>query len=527
MSRLPGLLLAASLVFVATLASATQYRRPFDAAINLGYGYDHNGTAAGCLDHGCGSKCYNGHKGNDYPLPYGTNVVAAAKGTVEVVSQGCADVGSLTNTCGGGFGNYVRIAHADGKRSYYAHLKNGSAKVSVGQSVACGQVIGQSASSGRSSGNHLHFESRVSNVSRDPYSGSCGHSSSHWVSQGSYGTRPGVECETTCACTAGQTQTENCGNCGKRSRTCGSNCQWGSWSSCSGQGECAAGAKQSETCGDCGTRTRTCSSSCKWGAFAGCEGPDPEGGKQSCATGLLGVCAEGRMRCEAGTLACRALKDPTPETCSGVDDDCDGEVDEGMPQTLGAPPPEWAAELVDLTHPDTLSSGALGKVTIDFRNVGQRPWKAGEPQLTSLDAHEGKTLELIVPDTWAGVVASPDSETPVGAVARFGFSVQATAGLGEMSHTFRLRTTDGAPLSCPSPQATVTVRGSGGSVLGGGGADAGIDGPKSSSTTLEPLDEGCACRAAGRAPGPGSAHWGWLLLGLALPVVRRASRPLL
>jgi murein DD-endopeptidase MepM/ murein hydrolase activator NlpD len=59
-----------------------------------------------------------------------------------------------------GYGNLVIIEHGDGTRSYYAHLS--SISVSSGTSVNGGTTIGNVGSTGYSTGNHLHFEVRVS-----------------------------------------------------------------------------------------------------------------------------------------------------------------------------------------------------------------------------------------------------------------------------------------------------------------------------------------------------------------------------
>jgi len=48
-----------------------------------------------------------------------------------------------------------------------------------------------------------------------------------------------------------------------------------------------------------------------------------------CRTGLPGACAEGHIVCEAGALSCEGA--PGAETCNGLDDDCDGVVDQGDP----------------------------------------------------------------------------------------------------------------------------------------------------------------------------------------------------
>lgn len=55
-------------------------------------------------------------------------------------------------------GNYVVIQHAGGEFSQYAHLKQGSVRVKVGDAVTRGQVIGQLGHTGNSTEPHLHFQ---------------------------------------------------------------------------------------------------------------------------------------------------------------------------------------------------------------------------------------------------------------------------------------------------------------------------------------------------------------------------------
>ena len=103
------------------------------------------------------------HSGIDIPAPAGTNILAAKSGVV---------ITSTYNS--GGYGQYVVISHGDGTSTLYAHMLRGSQRVSVGDTVTQGQVIGEVGSTGRSTGNHLHYEVRVNNVRIDPatlYSG--------------------------------------------------------------------------------------------------------------------------------------------------------------------------------------------------------------------------------------------------------------------------------------------------------------------------------------------------------------------
>ena len=86
--------------------------------------------------------------GIDMSAPKGENVFAVEDGTV---------IGSEYSTTSG-FGNWIRIRHKNGKVSLYAHLD--TRKVSVGQTVTRGQVIGTvgNTSAKYSVGYHLHFE---------------------------------------------------------------------------------------------------------------------------------------------------------------------------------------------------------------------------------------------------------------------------------------------------------------------------------------------------------------------------------
>jgi murein DD-endopeptidase MepM/ murein hydrolase activator NlpD len=92
------------------------------------------------------------HTGTDWAGPVGTPVLAAGSGTVEFIGTK------------GTYGNYVRIRHANGYKTAYAHLKAFADGLQEGLQVSQGQVIGYLGNSGRSTGPHLHFEVMVNNA---------------------------------------------------------------------------------------------------------------------------------------------------------------------------------------------------------------------------------------------------------------------------------------------------------------------------------------------------------------------------
>lgn len=170
-----------------------QHRRPLDPAPNIQYGYD-NRAGNGCTDYNCGTRCYDTHTGTDMPVGTGTPVLASAAGVVVGVTNGCANVGYRGNSCGGYCGNYVLLEHDDGTRTIYCHMQLNSFQVSNGQRVACGQHLGNSASSGSSTGPHLHFGWRSGGIYRDPFSGGCSNGGNAWAEQAPYPQMPGASC---------------------------------------------------------------------------------------------------------------------------------------------------------------------------------------------------------------------------------------------------------------------------------------------------------------------------------------------
>lgn len=91
----------------------------------------------------------HGYNGIDIGASAGTPITAAASGKVITSKQGGWN---------GGYGNMIVISHNNGTQTLYSH--NSSNVVYVGQYVEKGQTIGYVGSTGRSTGNHLHFEVR-------------------------------------------------------------------------------------------------------------------------------------------------------------------------------------------------------------------------------------------------------------------------------------------------------------------------------------------------------------------------------
>jgi murein DD-endopeptidase MepM/ murein hydrolase activator NlpD len=94
------------------------------------------------------------HGGIDLAAGTGSPVRSAAAGTVSAAGSE------------GGYGIVVRVQHADGIETVYAHLS--AAEVQVGATLEPGQQLGREGNTGQSTGPHLHFEVRRDGVAVDP-----------------------------------------------------------------------------------------------------------------------------------------------------------------------------------------------------------------------------------------------------------------------------------------------------------------------------------------------------------------------
>jgi murein DD-endopeptidase MepM/ murein hydrolase activator NlpD len=96
------------------------------------------------------------HTGVDWAAPIGTPILAGADGTIETVGRQ------------GGYGNYIRIRHANGFTTGYGHLSRYADGLAPGINVKQGQVVGYVGSSGMSTGPHCHYEILVNNKFVNP-----------------------------------------------------------------------------------------------------------------------------------------------------------------------------------------------------------------------------------------------------------------------------------------------------------------------------------------------------------------------
>jgi murein DD-endopeptidase MepM/ murein hydrolase activator NlpD len=116
-------------------------------------------TAAFTSGYGVRSDPFRGvaamHAGIDLSGPHGTPIYATADGVVTNAGWNS-----------GGYGNLIKVDHGRGIETRYGHLA--AISVRPGQRITRGQVIGRMGSTGRSTGNHLHYEVRIDGRAVNP-----------------------------------------------------------------------------------------------------------------------------------------------------------------------------------------------------------------------------------------------------------------------------------------------------------------------------------------------------------------------
>jgi murein DD-endopeptidase MepM/ murein hydrolase activator NlpD len=96
------------------------------------------------------------HAGTDFAAPTGTPIFAAGNGVIERSSRY------------GSYGNYVRIRHANGYKTAYAHMSRYGKGIKQGRRVKQGQIIGYVGATGRVTGAHLHYEVMINGKKVNP-----------------------------------------------------------------------------------------------------------------------------------------------------------------------------------------------------------------------------------------------------------------------------------------------------------------------------------------------------------------------
>lgn len=102
-----------------------------------------------------GARWGRAHKGLDIKVYIGDTIRAAWSGKVRIVKYE-----------GAGYGKYVVIRHNNGLETIYGHMS--AWLVEENQTVKAGQPIGLGGNTGRSTGSHLHFETRLCGVALNP-----------------------------------------------------------------------------------------------------------------------------------------------------------------------------------------------------------------------------------------------------------------------------------------------------------------------------------------------------------------------
>jgi hypothetical protein len=143
---------------------------------------DAEADAKKALDHRCGLRTYNGHKGTDFAIrdfraiDTGADVIAVGPGLVTAARDGTNEYFKQSpatrkligrKACGNG----VIIEHKGGWESQYCDLRKGSVVVKLGDRVKRGAVLGKVGMSGRTEFPHVHIEFRVDGKTIDPFTG--------------------------------------------------------------------------------------------------------------------------------------------------------------------------------------------------------------------------------------------------------------------------------------------------------------------------------------------------------------------
>lgn len=115
----------------------------------------HMPTSSRVVTSNFGARWGRQHKGLDIKVYIGDTIRAAFSGKVRIVRYEPR-----------GYGNYVVIRHDNGLETVYGHMSKHL--VRENQEVRAGDVIGLGGNTGRSTGSHLHFETRLCGIALNP-----------------------------------------------------------------------------------------------------------------------------------------------------------------------------------------------------------------------------------------------------------------------------------------------------------------------------------------------------------------------
>ncbi|MDO8604749.1 MAG: M23 family metallopeptidase [bacterium] len=198
---LAGLLLLSG--YTVSAQAVIHHRWPIDyfATPEASRWFDHTPQCGYlCRYDGAGNPGGSGHNGTDIRWNgTRTNVRTGAAGNIYKTLNVCDNNwGPSTDPCSG-YGNQVRMEHADGKVTIYAHMEKGSVTRPLG-TIPCGYSIGIMGNTGSSTATHLHLEMWGDRYTNPPvcidHFGGAYSGLVYWVSQNANGYgKPSMVCE--------------------------------------------------------------------------------------------------------------------------------------------------------------------------------------------------------------------------------------------------------------------------------------------------------------------------------------------
>lgn len=136
-------------------ASVSKVNGKMPETFDIDLRHFHMPTPSRAITSNFGPRWGRQHKGLDIKVYIGDTIRAAWAGKVRIVKYDA-----------NGYGNYIVIRHPNGLETVYGHLSKHLCKQN--QEVRAGEVIGLGGNTGRSTGSHLHFETRLCGTALNP-----------------------------------------------------------------------------------------------------------------------------------------------------------------------------------------------------------------------------------------------------------------------------------------------------------------------------------------------------------------------